>query len=166
MALGVFPETSVSVGQRTRNGRQLIAQNFYQVDLTRVCDDQKLPKKIPICINGDALLVSSLDVHPLCHRTEGLDAEFGNCIPVASLVWIRFFTNVFICSSPFDRLARRASATSSGKTIPVAKLTRDSVLALNGLNISSDEKQRISFFTSSSSRFTLLGAASLCLTQQ
>ena len=46
-------------------------------------------------------------------------------------------------------LARRASATFSGKTTPVAKLTRDSVLALNGLIISSDEKQRVSFFTSS-----------------
>ena len=32
---------------------------------TRVCDDQKPPKKIPICMNGDALLVSSLDFHLL-----------------------------------------------------------------------------------------------------
>ena len=86
MAVGVFPETSVLVGQRKRNGRQLIAQNFHQVDLTRVCDDQKPPKKIPICMKSDALLVSSLDFHLLCHRTEGLDAEFGNCIPVADLI--------------------------------------------------------------------------------
>ena len=78
------------------------------------------------------------------------------------LLLMRFSMKSLICCRPFSVLWRRVWATSSGRTTPVAILRSASESWVKGSVIKLEEKHPIIFWTSSSSRLTLLGAASLC----